>query len=148
MKIKNYTSGMPIDRTVSKIERLLVSAGASDILKNYTDEQLTGISFQIKIEGKLVPFKLPAKVDACFNAMWGEVKRPRKETEKKLKNQAERTAWKIVCDWVEVQISMIKLNQAEIMEIFLPYIWIPKFNQTFYGQLKENNFKQLESGKK
>jgi len=36
--IKNYTSGVPVDRTVAKIEQVLVQCGATNIMKNYCEQ--------------------------------------------------------------------------------------------------------------
>ena len=45
-------------------------------------------------------FQLPAKVDDCFKVLFTEVKRPQSDTKKRIMQQAERTAWKIISDWV------------------------------------------------
>jgi hypothetical protein len=143
VNLKNYTSEVPAITSMGHIEKYLVEAGATDISKKYVDGICSAITFRMMINNFPVFFKLPAKVDACFEAMWKEVSRPRPDTKAKIKQQAERTAWKIVRDWVEIQISMIRLNQAEAMEIFLPYAYDPSTEQTFYHRLKANNFKQL-----
>lgn len=88
-------------------------------------------------------FELPAKVDACFNVLFAEVKRPNADTKDRIRAQAERTAWKIISDWVEIQLSMIRLEQAEMLQIFLPLVWDPKTEKTFYNQLKDGGFKAL-----
>jgi hypothetical protein len=74
------------------------------------------------------------------------MKRPRAETEKRLRAQAARTAWKLIQDWVELQMALIKMRQAEFLQVFLPYVWNGK--KTFYTALKEQNFKLLPQGKK
>lgn len=86
---------------------------------------------------------MPAKVDGCFQALWKEVKRPQSDTKQKIREQAERTAWKIISDWVEIQLSMIMLEQAEVMEIFLPYVYDPATETTFYNKIKKGGFKAL-----
>ena len=53
------------------------------------------------------------------------------------REQAQRTAWKILQDWVEVQMSMIKLKQADPMQIFLPYV-VTNDGTTVYARLTEN----------
>lgn len=110
MNLKNYTSEIPAVRSMSKIEQCLVEAGATDISKKYKDGICSAITFRMMINQIPLFFQLPARVDACFDVLWKEVKRPHKDTKIKIKQQSERTAWKIVCDWVEVQLTMIKLE--------------------------------------
>ena len=73
------------------------------------------------------------------------MKRPRAESLKRLQVQAARTAWKLVQDWVEIQMAMVKMQQAELTQVFLPYMWDGK--QTLYMAYKANNFKQLAGPK-
>lgn len=143
MNLKNYTSSVPADRSIAKIEKLLVSIGANNINKQYKDEQLVAVSFLVNVNGTTLVFKLPAKIAMVEKVLREEVKRPRAETYKRIAVQSERTAWKIVCDWVEIQATMINLQQAEFAEIFLPYAYDVKNDQTFYEKLKETGFKQL-----
>lgn len=146
MNLKNYTSTTPVATSMGKIEKSLVSAGATDISKTYEDGICIAIKFRMVVSDKPLFFMLPARVKSCFDVMWKEVKRPQPDTKKRIRDQAERTAWKIVCDWVEVQLSMIMLEQAEALEVFLPYVYNPATNQTFYHQLKDKGFKQLTNG--
>lgn len=145
MNLKNYTSTVDADKSIMRIERLLVSVGAHGISKQYQDGQLIAMSFLINVSQNTLAFKLPAKVKAVEKVLWRDVKRPKPDgsTKKRVQEQAERTAWKIISDWVEVQISMIQLEQAEIAEVFLPYAYNPELDSTLYQRLKENNFKQL-----
>lgn len=146
LNLKNYTSEVPAITSMGKIERALVEAGATDISKKYTDGVCTSITFRMMVNQVPLFFQLPAKVDACFKVLWGEVKRPKADTRQRTRAQAERTAWKIVSDWVEIQLSMIQLEQAEAMQVFLPYVYNPATEQTFFEHLKANNFKQLTNG--
>lgn len=147
--LKNYTSTVPADKSISKIERLLVDFGAENINKTYNKEtkKLDSISFLINIPGitNTMAFKVPAKVDRVFDVLWAQYKKPTPTTKQRVLDQSERTAWKIVCDWVEIQVSMIQLEQAEFIEVFLPYVYDPEKNQTFFEKLKETNFKQLNA---
>ena len=145
--IKNYTSTVPVEKTILRIELALVTGGAVGIMKDYKDGELEAISFSIPSPGKrLVDIKLPANVNAVYEVFMSSMKRPRAETEKRLRAQAARTAWKLIQDWVEVQMAMIKMRQAELIQVFLPYVWDGK--KTFYGALKEGGFKLLIQGKK
>jgi hypothetical protein len=144
--IKNYTSGVPIDRTVSKIESVLVEAGASNIMKDYAGGELKAICFTVvnPHDRTKVSIRLPANVDEVYAVLKSEVKRPRSGTLDKLKDQAGRTAWKLMQDWVEVQLSLIRMSQAEFLQVFLPYVWDGR--QTFYSALKAGGFEALSDG--
>ena len=144
MNLKNYTSTVPAVTSMGRIEKALVSAGATNISKTYEDQVCTAITFRMIIKDH-VPmfFQLPAKVEPCFKVLYAEVKRPRPDTKRLIREQAERTAWKIIADWVEIQLSMIMLEQAEPLQVFLPYAFDPESNMTFYDRLKEKGFKAL-----
>ena len=142
--IKNYTSTVPIERSINHIEYQLVAHGAKDIMKRYDSVgRLESICFIIFVSGNNISFKLPAKIDACYEILKAEIKKPRDDTYQKVEKQAERTAWKLVSDWVDIQISMIELQQAEFLEIFLPYAYNPQKQQTFYEQIRESKFLAL-----
>jgi hypothetical protein len=148
--IKNYTSTIPASTSMARIEDMLVEAGARDIHKSYNGErECDAIIFIMAVPGTPLPmhFKLPAKVDACFEALWKlysqTVKKPSDQMKKTLREQAVKTAWKIIHDWVEIQISLIQLEQAEAMQIFLPYVYNPDSKETFYEHVKKGSFKLL-----
>lgn len=147
MNLKNYTSEVPAVNSQGRISKALVQAGATDISMKYDGGICVAITFRMLVDhgGVKIPlfFQLPAKVESCFDVMWKEIKRPRPDTKMKTRQQAERTAWKIVSDWVEVQLSMILLEQAEAIEIFLPYVFDPQKQETFFQRLKGSGFKQL-----
>ena len=146
--MKNYTSQLSVEKTISLIERALAKAGASNILKNYDGGAISSISFTLfdLMFGKTYLIRLPANVDAVEKILFRKIKRPRKETIRKVREQAARTAWKLMLDWVEVQLSLIELEQVEALQVFLPYVFDGE--KTFYSALKENNFRMLGSGKK
>jgi hypothetical protein len=51
MKLKNYTSNVPVEKSISKIEALLVDAGARHINKEYDNsDACKGLSFFLDID--------------------------------------------------------------------------------------------------
>lgn len=143
MNLKNYTSSVPAVTSMGRIETALVKAGATDISKKYEDGICVAITFRIVENGRPLFFKLPARVESCFLVLWKEVKKPQAGTRDKTREQAERTAWKIVSDWVEIQLSMILLEQALPLQVFLPYVYDPVKDQTFFERLESQDFKLL-----
>ena len=150
MPLKNYTSSVPASRSISYIESKLVTSGARAIMKRYDEDGRTSaIMFIIPMDGQNVPFKLPARIDNCTSVLEGMLSsRARSDTRAKIPEQAERTAWKILSDWVEAQMAMIELAQVEVMEVFLPYVYDHATEKTYFEAVKDRGFKGLlPSGK-
>lgn len=146
-KLKNYTSTVSVSSSLETIERLLVEAGAKYIGRFYDEvggeRRIGGFMFQMEVDGIPMTFKLPSNPNAVRRIMESDVKRPRKGTMNKVWQQAERTAWKILADWVHLQVTMIKMQQAEVAQIFLPYVYDHQSDSTLFDRLKANKFKQL-----
>ena len=133
---------MPVATSIGKIQKLLVSAGAKNIMHTYDDrERCEAMAFILPMNGVQLTFKLPARMDALTKLFMAEYSKPQSGTLAKCEAQAERTAWKLLAEWVEIQISMIRLEQAEILEVFFPYLTDGK--QTFYDKMKSTDFKLL-----
>ena len=147
--IKNYTSTVPASRSVANIERRLVAFGATNIIKSYDQAKtLSEICFVVHVQGKDIPFKLPAKVDAVYKILMRKVRRQRPGTEERLREQAERSAWKILNDSVDIDLSMIEIGNAEFMEKFMAYAVINMdTRETLYDRMKDTGFKMLEAPK-
>ena len=146
MKLKNYTSGISVERSVAEIEQLLAEAGASHIGKTYENGELFGFNFQFSVTGRPLIFKLPCRAEMVAKVLKRQYRRPRAGTFKKIEEQSRRTAWKLLLDWTSIQISMIKLEQAKAEEIFLPYLMNPNTGDTFFHQLESTGFKLLTKG--
>ncbi len=145
MNIKNYTSTVPAMTSMGRIENLLIEVGATGISKKIdpATKTCTAITFKMELNGMPLSFHISAQIQPCFDVLWAEVKRPRPDTKQLITQQAERTAWKIISDWVEIQVTMIRLQQAELLQVFLPYLYDEKNDQTFYNRLQEGGFKLL-----
>ncbi len=146
MNIKNYTSSVEASRSMSKIEELLVEIGASNINKQYAEKICTGITFLLFDQQlqQTIPFHLKAQVEECFTILWQDVKRPRPDTHAQVQQQASRTAWKILCDWIEVQCTMILLGQAKPLQMFLPSMYDAKARETLFEKISTGKVKLLQ----
>lgn len=145
VNLKNYTSSTPTHQTISYIEDYLAECGVKGITKEYSDKTPVAIFFHIDLgQGGRFTIRLPARVAEVQEWLWrdyvtGKV-RPQKSKED-FADQAARTAWKIQQDWVQVQMSLIKLRQVEFLEVFMGFLWDGK--QSYYNKLKTSGFKEL-----
>lgn len=145
MQLKNYTSSIPVGTTLSYLEAYLSDCpGVEAIAKEIKSGVVTSLMFQVNTPDGKHTVRLPARVAEVQEYMWKDyclsTRRPRK-TKEDFAEQAARTAWKIQQDWVQVQMSLIKLKQAEVLQVFLGYIW--DGGQTYYEFLKDKKFKAL-----
>lgn len=157
--LKNYTSNVPVSQTLHRIEQVLIRCGVSGITKEFgTTGQITALRFHIQPSDNMpeTTIRLPADVEKALQALWmnyvdGDkltedgkaIRWNNRKTKRRddFRDQAERTAWRIMQDWVEVQMSMIQMNQAEYREVFLPYVWDGR--STLYQRIKESGFRAL-----
>jgi hypothetical protein len=144
--MKNYTSTVPAERSVEEIERMLVRGGARSISKEYVDGEVSALNFMILCHETNAPLgvRLPADCEAVFQVL-KKARSPRARSsrgyEPRLREQSKRTAWRLMFDWVAVQLSLIEMKQAELMQVFLPYLWTGK--TTFYESIKQDKFRAI-----
>lgn len=142
--MKNYTSTVPAERSIAEIEQLLVRAKARNIAKQYDGQgQVLALEFSLPNEtAAAIYVRLPANPDAVFEVLKRSKKRIDPRSIPRLRDQARRTAWRLMLDWVAVQLSLIEMRQAELMQVFLPYV-MTSGEQTFYDRLKGQKFAAL-----
>ena len=142
VKLANYTTSVPVTRTVAEVEVMLANAGAVGIQKKLAGAKIESLVFVIQQDEVYLRFRLPVNAGACTEILMAGYKRPRANTHKRIKEQAERIVWRILRDWIRAQLSIIELGQAELTEVFMPYL-LAKGEQTMYELLKERGFKML-----
>jgi len=141
MAILNYTTNVETSMTLAEIQGLLAKAGASAIMQEFDNGVVTSLSFRMMMPNGAVFFKLPCNVQGVhksLKAATGRNMRPKHRTIE----QAARTAWRIVKDWVEAQLAMIEAEQADTIELFLPFAQ-GSDGRTVYETLKKTEFKML-----
>jgi hypothetical protein len=139
--IKNYTTDIPVEKTIAEIQQLLVQNGARGIALEYDERgAIKDIFFKVIVNKQELPFRLPAKAERVYQALWGE-KLAWEHTRygEGWRAQAERIAWRICKTWLEAQITLITLEQAKIEEVFLPYLILPG-DKTLFETMERNQF--------
>lgn len=152
MPLKNYTTKIPVDRTIMEIEKMLVSHGATKILKEFDDPNNEVISFMINVgEGRNIPFRLPMNLERILAALReqynsGKLTSSQRSVVKRAvenREQARKVGWRILKDWVDAQMAILDLKLAKIQEVFLPYAYDLEQKKTFYEMIEEKQFSDL-----
>ena len=144
--IKNYSSTVPIEKTIQQIESLLISGGACNTERIYVDKQLIAIRFGVTepTTGKVFKVNLDADAEALYQALKNKVKRPRAGTLEKIREQAHRTAWRLNLDRLQIEMTRIELGQVHFLRVFLPDLWDGR--KTFFDRIQDGGFKLLTAG--
>lgn len=139
MALLNYTTTVEAYKTVSEIEQMLVKHGAKSIMKQFDDGMITSLSFLINTGVNDIPIKLPIRVDDVLQVLIEQKKMHPKAGIKATKDQANRVAWRILKDWIEVQMALLDIGMVQFEEIFLSYIETAG-GKTIYEKLEGKHF--------
>ncbi|MCQ2439422.1 MAG: hypothetical protein MJ074_06645 [Oscillospiraceae bacterium] len=135
MALKNYTTTVPVEKTVSEIHISLAKHGARKIMFDYDDDgRVQAICFSILTPDGEQAVKLPANAERVREVLRQQKNAPKRTGGAKIDDsaeQAERVAWRIVRDWMEAQLAILETQMVEIDQVFLPY-FVNRAGQTLY----------------
>ena len=139
MNLKNYSTGVSVEKSIGEIERLLATFGCEAIMKDYTsDGRVRSLAFKYQNNA----YKLPVNTEGVFNVMFGSKRiRHGVNSQRNREEQAYRVAWRILKDWIHAQLSIVVSGQATPEQIMLPYMWNGR--KTVYEAFKDG---QLQIG--
>lgn len=139
-EIKNIFTTTSATKTIAEIQKRLAKSGAKAILIEYDDDGLeTSVSFRMLHKDVMVTFRLPANIDNIYVIVQNHGDRPKFRT----REHAGRVAWRIIKDWVDAQCAIVAAEQAEMVQVFLPYAQVPETGKTLYEHLQTSKFKLL-----
>ena len=133
MAIKNYTSSVDVYVSLGEIQAALAKAGATKIMVDYDSTKPVAVTFGINTAAGVRGFRLPAAVDGTIRVF-------ARQKVKADRAQAERTAWRNVRDWVLAQIALVESCDAEMDEVFLPYLMDEDGNTLYQAYSKREAF--------
>ena len=140
MPLLNYTTKIPAEQTASEIMSILVRKGATDILTHYGPGGMaTGLKWRMESANGTMGFSLPINTDAVFEILTRD--RVMKTNPGARMQQANRTAWRIIKEWILAQMALIETEMVTVEEVFLPYMLTGR--QTLYQALSNGDLKML-----
>jgi hypothetical protein len=117
----NYTTTVPVTRTIGQVHALLVEGGARQIMTGYDAVGTpTGVSFAIEVSDGSRGFKLPVNTERVLAVLKRDPKI--RNTKYASPEQAERIAWRIAKDWLEAQLAIVKTEMVTFEQVMLPYM--------------------------
>lgn len=151
MGLLNHTTKISSEQTIGEIQRMLTNHGGHAMMTDWP--HVEAVSFKLLIDGKPLSFRLPCnwraveeilKQSAGTRAIYDVKRRDRIERERK--EQAIRTAWRIIQVWVKAQLALVEVSMVTVPQIFLPYA-IMRDGRTLAEAITEDPNFLLGSGK-
>jgi hypothetical protein len=119
MTLLNYTTGVPVSRTIGQVQGILVEAGARAIMAEYDDGgRVTGMSFSVETPFGQRGYTLPVRTERVLAVL----ERDRVSPKYRTPEHAERVAWRILKDWIEAQVALLRTEMVTLDQVMLPYM--------------------------
>jgi hypothetical protein len=136
----DYTTSVPVSRTVAQVQAILVEHGARAVMMEYDDRgRITALAFNIKMLNGELPIRLPIDAAATLRVLQRQADNREIPARYAKEEHAYRVAWRIIKDWVEAQMSLLETEMVKMEEIFLPYVITPG-GQTIYQVMAGKGF--------
>lgn len=131
------------EKTAAEIGQLLSYAGATKIMTEYANKEITGLVFVLPVGAVSIPFVLPVRTESIFTII---NKRRKPNVREKWvavdREQAGRIAWRQLLRWVQAQLALIETGMVKNLEVFLPYARM-NGGQTFFEKIEADGLKLL-----
>ena len=138
--ILNYTTSVPVSRTVAQVQAKLVEHGARAVMMEYDDRgRITALAFNVKMPNGDLQIRLPIDAAATLRVLQRQADNREIPVRYAREEHAYRVAWRIIKDWVEAQMSLLETEMVRMEQIFLPYVITPG-GQTVYQVMVEKHF--------
>lgn len=134
--LKNYRART--DNAFDDIQHILVSHGAKSLTFDYDQGRAAGVTFVIVVRGERLSFHMPARVQNVEHLL-SKQQHWRQPITEIHKQQAYRTAWANIRDWLAAQMALVETEMVQMEEIFLPYLLTPTGESLFFA-MQERQF--------
>lgn len=143
----NYTTTIPVQKTIHEMQGMLVAAGALEISLRYVDGKAVGLTFTAPTQYGPQQFILPVDVDVVRAVLLkGKPRAAKADSKPYSYEQAERVAWRVARSWLEAQLAMIQIGLAKIDQIMLPYMNVGGKQTVYDNYLESQQYLQIEAG--
>lgn len=141
MAIKNYTTTIKPQKTINEIQIILAKHKAKAILTEYDNNgNVIALSFKIDTINGEAGIRLPVNTEKVLQVLRNQ--RKNNSQIKDTPEQALKTGWRNIKDWIDAQMALIETEMVTIDQVFLPYI-LNNEGQTLYEAFRD---KQLMLG--
>lgn len=137
MPILCYSTTIDPAKSVAEIQRRLTRYGARAVMVENRDRRPVSVSFLVDTAFGERPYRLPANVDGVLAALERERRNGRVSRSQAAAEHAERVAWRIVLEWLKVQLAVIESGLVTLDQVMLPYMQVGPAGETVYQAIRD-----------
>lgn len=131
MPILNYTTRIEVVTTAAEIMKILSQAGARKVVLDFDQGgEPAALTFVLDWQGLQTAYALPARHEGVLRVL----KQDKVPAKFQTSEQARRVTWRILRDWVDAQMAIVRAEVASLPEVFLPYA-VTGDGQTLYERV-------------
>lgn len=142
----NYTTTIDAGKTARECHEMLARHGASSVSVGYRDRQPASLSFVMDTPWGPRSFFLAANVEGTLEALRAANRKGIIPPKNATPEQAVRTCWRTLQDWLETQLAFMEAGFAELAKLMLPYMQDDS-GRTTWEALEDSQQKRLEAGR-
>jgi hypothetical protein len=151
----NYTTRVPVDRTVHDCMAILAAAGADAVTIGFSGALPTGLSFTLKTPHGPRHFALPVRVAAVQKRIDAAVTADRPHVSAaqlaryRSPEHAAMVAWRVLRDWLAATLDMLATEAVSLDEVMLGWLRVGEVRGepvTLYDNYREREQAALEAG--
>lgn len=131
MAILNYSTTISVQKTCNEIQEILIRNGASKIVFDYENQIPINLTFVANFKGQIAFFSLPCRFGGVLKVM----KQQKVDNRYRNEQQALRTGWRILKDWINAQMAIVEAEMAELPEVFMQY-GVTRNGERLYDYIK------------
>ncbi|GAI90893.1 unnamed protein product [marine sediment metagenome] len=136
----DYTTKVPVSRTISQIQAKLVEHGARAVVMEYGDDRrVKALSFNVKMPNGELPIRLPINAAATLKVLQRQASDREIPAGYAKDDHAYRVAWRNIFHWISAQMALLETEMVKMEEIFLGYVITPG-GQTIYEVMAGKGF--------
>ena len=149
MGLLKYTTTVTTAKTISDLFSMLQASGSDAIMLLYDEhKEPCGLSFSLQTPKGPLSFKMSVDTTRVKQVLTNQHRLRQVPVATLRDGQPARIAWRIVHDWLEVQLALIQIGLVTLDQVMLPYA-VTQDGRTLFDLVQERGGvgKMLGAGK-
>jgi hypothetical protein len=120
----NYSTTIDPVKSAAECTSILAMHGAKAISSTWHDGEPIGLRFVITTSFGDMAYTLPINTVATHKVLLAAVRKGKIQPRFATEEQAKRVAWRVLKDWIEIQLSLVEAGLAEFEQTMLAYMHV------------------------